>query len=148
MKKNALRSSVSKGDRVIAIHNHYRGHRHKAAMAKMCRVALRGLSGPWDIWIMSAGRDWFRLEIVGPRGTSWSMAVPFNALPSSEDLAEALRAACIRHSPRIRRDTPRRGLRKGVVGAYEADGARSRALPALGDEAHRNPGAVASGTSK
>lgn len=84
------------------------GHRYQAAMDEVFRVALRGLPGSWDASVYPVGRAWFRIEVVAPDGASWSTSVPVHEGPRGEDLADTVRAACIRHC-RLR---PEKGKRR------------------------------------
>jgi len=82
----------------ITVHNClHPGHRYQAAVDGVCRVALRGLSGPWDVSVYPVGRAWFRIDIVAPDGASWSLSVPVHEGPRAEDLADTVRAACVRY---------------------------------------------------
>ncbi len=82
----------------ITIHNRlHPGHRYRAAMDEVFRVALRGLPGPWDVSVYPAGRAWFRIDVVAPDGASWSTSVPVQQGPRPEDLGDTVRAACVRH---------------------------------------------------
>jgi hypothetical protein len=58
--------------------------------------ALQGLPGSWDVSIHAIGRAWFRIDVIAPKGSSWSLSVPVHQGPRVEDLAEAVRAACSR----------------------------------------------------
>jgi hypothetical protein len=83
----------------ITIHNRLRaGHRYRAAIDEFVRIALRGLPGPWDVSVDPVGQTWFRIDIVAPNAASWSMSVPVHEGPSAEDLADTVRAACVRRS--------------------------------------------------
>jgi len=88
--------SVSDGG--ITLHNRlYPGHRYQAAMEAVFRIALRGLPGPWDVSVYPVGRTWFRIDVVAPDGASWFISVPVHGGPRAEDLADTVRAACVRH---------------------------------------------------
>jgi len=83
----------------ITIHNRlHLGHRYQAVMDEVLRVALRGLSGTWEISVYAVGRAWFRIDVVAPDGASWFISVPVHEGPRAEDLAGMARAACVRHS--------------------------------------------------
>lgn len=82
----------------ITIHNRlHPGHRYRAAIDEVFRIALRGLPGPWDVSVYPVGRTWFRIDVVAPDGASWFISVPVHEGPRAEDLADTVRAACVRH---------------------------------------------------
>jgi CheY-like chemotaxis protein len=76
------------------------GHRYRTAVAESCRAALDGLPGPWEVTASPVGRAWFRIEVVARDGARWSMSVPVHHGPRTEELAEVVRAACLRHCGR------------------------------------------------
>lgn len=93
---SAPASPASEG--AIAIHNRLPpGHRCQTAVEEVLRVALRGLSGAWDVSIYPVDRTWFRVDVVAPSGATWSMSVRADEDPSSADLADTVRAACVRY---------------------------------------------------
>lgn len=73
------------------------GHRYRAVMDEVVRIALRGLPGPWDVSASSWGRTLFRIDVGSPGRASWSISVPVYEGPNAGDLAAAVRAACLRH---------------------------------------------------
>jgi len=82
----------------IAIHNRLPpGHRRHAAVDEVLRVALRGLAGPWDVSIYPVDGAWFRIDVVAPDGATWSTSVRVDEGRPAEDLADTVRAACVRH---------------------------------------------------
>ncbi len=121
----------------ITVHNRLSpGHRYRAAMDEVFRVALRDLPGPWDVSVTANGRTWFRLDVVAPDGASWAMSVPVHVGPRPEDLAEEVRVARSRHS-RLRPIAA-----KPNVPGDAADGpgdAPWNVLPAGGEIAHPAP---------
>jgi hypothetical protein len=136
-------------DTGITVHNHlYPGHRYQAAMDEVFRVALRDLPGPWDVSVTATGRAWFRVEVIAPDGASWSMAVPVNEGPRNEDLAEAVRVACIRHSRRLWPATPELEAGKAGSPTDGAGGAGSKAIQPPVDAAHPPSHDAARGTPK
>ncbi len=108
----------------IAIHNRLpSGHRYQAAVDGVFRVALRGLSGPWDVSVHPVGRAWFRIDVVAPDGASWSMSVPVHEGPRAEDLADTVRAACVRYCRRKPANRKRRAGKpaEGSAGDRDSD---------------------------
>lgn len=88
-------------DEGITIHNRlHAGHPYREAIDEVFRVSLRGLAGPWDLSVYAVGKAWFRIDVAAPDGASWSASVPVHEGPTPEDLAETVRAACLRHSHR------------------------------------------------
>lgn len=82
----------------IAIHNRLPpDHRCRAAVDEVFRVALRGLSGAWDVSIYPVDRAWVRVDVVAPNGATWSTSVRADEGRPAEKLADAVRAACVRH---------------------------------------------------
>jgi hypothetical protein len=121
-------------DTGITLHNHLSpGHRYRAVMDEVFRVALRGLPGPWEVSVTANGRAWFRIDVVAPDGASWSMTVPVNVGPRSEDLAETVRVARSRQS-RLR---PAASKTKVAGDAADCPGAAGwKVLPPRGEAAH------------
>jgi hypothetical protein len=92
----------------ISIHNRLPpGHRCQATVAEAVRVALRGLPGPWDVSIEPIDRVWFRVAVVAPNGATWSASIRADEDWSPADLADTVRAACVRHR-RLQAANPRR----------------------------------------
>ena len=82
----------------VTIHNRLpAGHRWQAAIDPVFRAALNGLPGPWDISVHPVDRFWFRIDVVAPDGASWSISASTQEGPRIEDLADTIRAACVRH---------------------------------------------------
>jgi hypothetical protein len=82
----------------IAIHNRLPpGHRCRTVVDEVLHVALRGLSGSWDVSIHPVDRTWFRVDVVAPSGAAWSTSVRADEHWSAGDLADTVRAACVRH---------------------------------------------------
>jgi hypothetical protein len=82
----------------IAIHSRLHArHPYRAAMDEVFPIALRGLPGPWDVSVYPVGRAWFRIDVVAPSAASWSLSVPLHEGPRGDDLANTIRAACLRH---------------------------------------------------
>ena len=82
----------------IAIHNRLPpDHRCRAAVDEVFRVALRGLAGPWDVSIYPVDRAWVRVDVVAPDGATWSTSVRAEEGRPAEELADTVRAACVRH---------------------------------------------------
>jgi len=105
----------------ITIHNRlHPGHRYRATIDEVFRIALCGLPGPWDVSVYPVGRDWFRIGVVAPDGASWSMSVPVQEGPGAEDLADTVRAACVRHGRR----KPPNGKRRAGKPAHGSAGDR------------------------
>ena len=73
------------------------GHRYRAVMDEVVRIALRGLPGPWDVSACSVGCTLFRIDVGSPGGASWSISVPVYEGPAAGDVAAAVRAACLHH---------------------------------------------------
>jgi hypothetical protein len=91
----------------ITIHNRlHRGHRYQAAVEDIVRVALRDTPGPWDVSVSPLGRAWFVIDVVAPDAASWSMQVPIHGGPQPEDLAETIRAACLRRHHHLTQRSP------------------------------------------
>jgi len=110
-------SATPESNGAITIHNRLSpGHRYHAAMDEVFRVALRGLPGPWDVSVYSVGRAWFRIAVVASDGASWSMSVPVHEGPLAVDLADTVRAACVRHC-RLRPATAKRRPVKPAEGS-------------------------------
>ena len=82
----------------ITFHNRlHPGHPYQTKMDDVLRVALRDLPGPWDVSAQALDRAWFRIDIVAPDRESWSLSVPVHEGPRLEDLADRVRAFCVRH---------------------------------------------------
>lgn len=130
-------AELPESDTGITLHNHLSpGHRYRAAMEEVFRVALRDLPGPWDVSVTANGRTWFRIEVVAPDGASWAMSVPVHVGPRPEDLAETVRVACSRQS-RLRPVAAKPNVRGDA-----ADGpgdAPWKVLPPKGEVAHPGP---------
>ena len=91
------------------IHNRLqRGHRYQAVVEDVVRGALRDTAGPWDVSVSPLGRAWFCIDVVAPDGASWSVQVPVHGGPQPEDLAETIRAACLRRHHLTQRNAKRR----------------------------------------
>jgi hypothetical protein len=91
----------SASDAGITIHNRLpAGHRCHAAVDEIFRIALRDLTGPWDVSVHPVAQAWFRIDVVAPDGACWSTSVPVHGGPSPEDLADCVRTACVRHARR------------------------------------------------
>jgi len=117
--KDTRMAAPSVSDGGITLHNRlYPGHRYQAAMDAVFRIALRGLPGPWDVSVYPVGRAWFRIDVVAPGGESWFTSVPVHEGPRAEDLADTVRAACVRHC----RLKPANGRRRA---GKPADGTRT-----------------------
>jgi hypothetical protein len=123
----------------ITIHNRlHTGHRYRAAIDSIFRIALQGLPGPWDVSVHPVGRGWFRIDVIAPDGANWSTSVPVHEGPSAEHLSDTVRTAC------LRRCRPRLDDSKGDTG-NPTDGAEtSHSVPPV---AVLSPGAT-EGTSK
>lgn len=92
----------------ITIHNRlHPGHRYQAGVEEVLRIALRDLPGPWDVSVYPVGRPWFRIDVVAPDGASWSAWVPVHEGPRVEELADTVRAACVRRG-RLRPENGKR----------------------------------------
>ena len=112
----------------ITIHNRlHAGHRYRTAVEESFRSALDGLPGPWEVTVSPVGRAWFRVDVVAGDGATWSMSVPVHEGPRPEDLADVVRAACLRH----RRLDPDGGQRRSGSdgGARQAPHGPSEAAP-------------------
>lgn len=72
------------------------GHRYRAVMDEVVRIALSGLPGPWDVSACSVGRTLFRIDVGSPGAATWSISVPVYEGPTAGDLAIAVRAAGLR----------------------------------------------------
>lgn len=136
-KEGTAAPSPPQSDGGITLHNRLSpGHRYRAAMDEVFRVALRDLPGPWDVSVTANGRTWFRIDVVAPDGASWAMSVPVHVGPRPEDLAETVRVACSRQS-RLRPVAAKPNVRGDA-----ADGARDapwKVLPPKGEVAHPGP---------
>jgi hypothetical protein len=83
----------------ITIHNRLpAGHGYQATIEEVLRVALRDLPGPWDASAYTVGRAWFRIDVIAPDGARWSGWVPVHEGPQAENLADTVRAACLRRT--------------------------------------------------
>lgn len=116
-------SAPLSGER-ITLHNLlHRGHRYQAAMDAVFQRALGGLPGTWDVSAYPFGRAWFRIDVVAPDGAKWSLSVPVHEGPGPDELADTIRAACLRHS-RLKPKGGTRGAGKPAVSPAAApDGA-------------------------
>lgn len=119
-----------RSDGGLTIHNRlHPGHRYQAAMDAVFPAALRGLPGPWDVSVYSIDRDWFRIDLVAPDGASWSLSVLVHDGPRAEDLADTVRAACVRHC-RLKPTNGKRRAGKPADGpAGDRDGSPKPASP-------------------
>lgn len=102
------------------------GHRYRAVMDEVVRIALRGLPGSWDVSACSVGRTLFRTDVGSPGGASWSISVPVYEGPTAGDLAAAVRAACLRHCG-LRFDNGKAGSSRASAGS---DGERDHGTSA------------------
>jgi hypothetical protein len=116
----------------ITIHSRlHSGHRYQTAVDEIFRVALRGLPGPWDVSVYPVGRAWFRIDVVAPDGACWSMSVPVPEGPRAEDLADSVRAGCVRLC-RLRLESGKRQAGKPADGtAGNRDGGPNAGVPSL-----------------
>lgn len=72
------------------------GHRYRLTLDRALRFWLRDLSGRWDVSVHAVGRILVQVDVVAPGGSQWSIAVPVPEGPRAEDVADTIRAACIR----------------------------------------------------
>jgi hypothetical protein len=111
----------------ITVHNRlHAGHRYQAVMDEVLRVALEGFAGPWDVSIHPVGRQWFRIDVVAPDGATWSLSVPVHEGPGADDLADTVRAACLRR--RVKRAGGQRRAGKPAAGS-DGDPATKEGTP-------------------
>lgn len=124
-----------------------RGHRYQAAIDQLIRAALRGLPGQWEVSAYPVGRAWFRIDVVAPDGASWSLSVPVHEGPRPEDLADTIRAACLRHCRRRPAKVTPAAVTSGRNSAGTYDGGL-RAGPPPGEAAAVTAPARAEGALK
>jgi hypothetical protein len=82
----------------VTIHNRLSAeHPWHGAADRVLRAALNGLPGSWEVSVLSIDRLWVRIDIVAPDGAMWSWSVSTHEGPRVEEMAETIRAACVRH---------------------------------------------------
>jgi hypothetical protein len=98
MKNGGKRVPSSACEGSVTVNNRlYPGHRYRSAMDQVFERCLKDLSGHWDLSVYAMGGTWFRIDVVAPDGVRWSLSVPVHEGPRTEDLAQMIKAACIRH---------------------------------------------------
>ena len=93
------------------------GHRWRAVVDGVFRAALQDLPGPWNVSVLPVDGLWFRINVVAPDGASWSVSAVVEDGPRIEDLADTIRAACVRHCRVRPANAPRRRRAPGLAAA-------------------------------